>query len=80
MPPFPPKKRISQLEKEAQQIMRIIIKEYCKTNSIYYEANKKGLGLEQTEEIVENLIDEGELKVYKLDESNYTVVPWFVKI
>lgn len=56
---------IRELPDDERKTIRAIIRGYCTVNKIYAKAHKQGIGLESTEEAMEDLIDSGKLQIIK---------------
>jgi len=65
-----PDKKVEDLAPEARKFVRNLIRTFCKERNIYPEANKAGIGLEETEECIEELLNRGELKFFYDSDSN----------
>lgn len=53
--------KISELPEEIRKFVRKLIRAHCRKNEVYKKGQEYGVGLEQTEETVEKLIDEKKL-------------------
>ena len=63
---------------EVRNLIRKIIRVHCKKNRIYTEANKHGIGLEQTEEVIEKMLDDKSLVIETnedKDNPSFRIVP-----
>lgn len=70
--------KISDMPDGLRRFIRRLIKVHCKKNDVYKEANKHGIGLEQTEETVEKLLDNRDLTIESdnnKDNPGFTIKP-----
>jgi len=58
-----PFKTISELPNDTRKFMRALIREICINNNVYAQAHLSGIGLDETEEAFEALLNRGELKI-----------------
>ncbi len=74
----PLKTKIADLPDAERKTMRAIIRLYIKSVNGYAAMHKQGIGLEQTEEACEELVNKGVLVIrYDEDEDGYIVEPYF---
>ena len=52
---------IADLPEEVRKFVRKLIRVHCQKNQIYQKANEHGIGIEQTEETIEKLLDDKKL-------------------
>ena len=55
--------KIRDLPDTQRKIIRSLIRAHCEVNNIYAETHQKGIGLEETEEAIEHLLDKGLLRI-----------------
>ena len=70
--------KIADMPDEVRNLIRKIIRVHCKKNRIYTEANKHGIGLEQTEEVIEKMLDDKSLVIETnedKDNPSFRIVP-----
>ena len=73
--PKPLPVKIEDLPKDQRMVIRTLIRSYIKEVNGYAEMNKHGVGLEQTEEICEALINKGVLEIVENQEGNIMIIP-----
>ena len=69
---------IANMPEEVRKFVRKLIKVHCKKNKIYSQANKHGIGLEETEETIERLLDTNELIIETDDDDvnpSFRIIP-----
>jgi len=69
-----PTKSISKLPEKTRKFMRALIREICINNELYSQAHKHGIGLEETEEAFESLLNTGDLKIFYNEENDTLLV------
>jgi hypothetical protein len=60
---------IKDLPDNVRKFIRRIIRAHCRKNQIYQKAHEHGVGIEQTEETVEKLLDDKKLFIETNDDS-----------
>jgi len=68
-----PNIKVRDLSSEARGYIRSLIREFCLKHKIYKSANEEGIGLDETEECLEELLNRGEIKFF-YDELNSIMI------
>jgi hypothetical protein len=66
-----PEVKFKDLSEQERKIILAIIRVYCKENVLFEKFSKEGMGIEDAEELMIEMIDDGELKIL-WDEENDT--------
>jgi len=69
------KKKIRSLELTERLLILNMIRKFCKETSIYRFGHKDGYPPEKIEEMIEKLINDGELNIFvSKDKKNFTII------